>query len=71
MLRKSLKMYFAVAGKEGSVLRSIDIRASFLQAKGFDHEVFLKQPKDVKNEKKIWLLREPLYELNDASRNFG
>ena len=34
LLRESLKMYFAVAANEGFKLRSIDIRAAFLQAKG-------------------------------------
>ena len=33
LLRESLKMYFAVAANEGFKLRSIDIRAPFLQAK--------------------------------------
>ena len=27
-------------------------------------------PKDIKNEGKIWLLKKPLYGLNDASRKF-
>ena len=63
-------MYFAVAANEGFKLRSIDIRAAFLQAKCFDREVYMELPKDVKKEGKIWKLKKPLYGLNDASRKF-
>merc|ERR1712002_185008 len=70
LLRESLKMYFAVAANEGFNLRSLDIRAAFLQAKGLDREVFMEPPKDVKKEGKLWKLKKPLYGLNDASRKF-
>ena len=63
-------MYFAVAANEGFKLRSIDIRAAFLQAKCLDREVYMEPPKDVKKEGKIWKLKKPLYGLNDASRKF-
>ena len=70
MLRESLKLFFVVAANENFKLRSIDIKAAFLQAKGLDREVFLEPPKDVKTEGKLWLLKKPLYGLNDASRKF-
>ena len=70
MLKESLKIYFALATNEGFLLRSIDIRAAFLQARGLDREVFLEPPRDVKIEGKIWRLKKPLYGLNDASRKF-
>lgn len=71
LLRKSLKMYFAVVANEGFKLRSIDIRADFLQAKCLDREVYMDTPKDVKKKGKIWKLKKPLYGLNDASKNSG
>ena len=52
LLRESLKMYFALAANEGFRLRSIKIRAAFLQAKGLDREVYMEPPKDVKKEEK-------------------
>ena len=70
MLRESLKLFFAVAANEGFSLRSVDIRAAFLQAKNLDRKVFLLPPKDVKKDGKIWLLKKPLYGLNDVSRKF-
>ena len=65
MFRELLKLYFAVATNEGFRLTSIDIRAAFLQARGFDCEVFLEPPKDIKSEGKIRLLKKLLYGLSD------
>ena len=59
-----------MAANEGFELRSVDIRAAFLQAKNLDREVFILPPKDVRKEGLIWLLKKPLYGLNDASRKF-
>ena len=50
MLRESLKMYFAVAANEGFKIRSVDIRAKFLQVKGLDREVYMESPSDIKKE---------------------
>ena len=65
-----MKMFFSVAVNEGFSLRSIDIRAEFLQAKALDREVYLEPPKDIKNEGKIWRLKKPVYGLIDAFRQF-
>merc|ERR1712030_28250 len=70
MRRESLKLFLAVAANEGFSLRSVDIRAAFLQAKGLEREVFMLPPKDVQKPGILWRLRKPLYGLNDASRKF-
>ena len=70
MLRESMKLFFSVAANENFNLRSIDIRAAFLQAKDLEREIFLLPPKDVKKEGLIWKLKNPLYGLNDASMKF-
>ena len=70
MLHESTKLFFAVAANEGFVLRSIYIRVAFLQAKCFDREVYIEPSKDVKKERKLWILKKPLYGLNDASLKF-
>ena len=70
MLRESMKLFFAVAANEKFKLRSMDIRAAFLQAKELDRDVFMVPPKDVKKESVLWKLKKPLYGLNDASRKF-
>ena len=70
MLRESMKLFFAVAANEKFKLRSMDIRAAFLQAKELDRDIFMVPPKDVKKESVLWKLKKPLYGLNDASRKF-
>ena len=70
LLRESLKMYFAVVANEGFKLRSIAIKAAFLQARCLDIEVYMKPPRDVKKTGKIWKLKKPLYGLNDTSGEF-
>merc|ERR1712030_114011 len=70
MRQESLKLFFALAANQDFGLRSIDIRAAFLQAKNLEREIFLKPPPDVKKEGTIWKLKKPLYGLNDASRKF-
>merc|ERR1712148_99189 len=70
MRRESLKLFFSLAANEGFKLRSVDIRAAFLQAKTLEREIFLLPPRDVKNEGLLWKLKKPLYGLNDASRKF-
>ena len=51
-------------------LRSIGIRAAFLQAKGLDREVYMEPPKDIRKQGKLWKLKKPLYGLNNASCKF-
>ena len=63
-----MKLFFAVATNEGLKLRSIDIRAVFLQVRELDRDVYLLPPKDIRKEGYIWRLKKPLYGLNDALR---
>ena len=65
-----MKLFFAVAANEDFKLRSIDIRAVFLQAKELNRDVYLLSPKDIRKEGYIWRLKKPLYGLNDALRKF-
>ena len=52
---------------KGYVLRSMDIRATFLEDKCRDREVFLALPKNVRKDGMLWRLKKPLHGLNDAS----
>ena len=69
-LRESGKLFYSVAANEGFELRSIDIRAAFLQSHKIDREVFVEPPSDVKKEGIVWKLLKPIYGLKDASRKF-
>ena len=56
MLQESLKIYSAIAANEGFGIRSVDIRAEFLQARGLDREVYIEPSVDIRKEGKIWKL---------------
>ena len=68
MLRKSMKLFFAVAANQDFKLRSMDIRAAILQARELYSDMFLMLPKDIRKEGYVW--KKPLYGLNDALRKF-
>ena len=59
-----------MVANENFISRTIYIKVAFLQARGLDHEVFLKSPKDVKRDGKIWLPKKSLDGLNGTSRKF-
>merc|ERR1712112_399306 len=68
--KESFKLIMALSANFSFKMVSMDIRAAFLQAKALDREVFVRPPKDIENEGKIWKLLKPLYGLDDASRKF-
>ena len=65
-----MKLFFTVAPNQDFELRSMDIRAAFLQARELDRDVYLLPPKDIRKDGYVWKLKKPLYGLNDASRKF-
>ena len=48
MLRESMKLFFPVTGNQDFELRSMDIRAEFLQARELDRDVFFNATKGYK-----------------------
>ena len=67
---ESLKIMIALAANEYFVLSSIDIRATFLQAKTLDRDVVIKPPEDQRVEGYAWKLKKLLYGLNNVSKKF-
>jgi flavodoxin len=51
-------------------INSIDIAAAFLQGHEITREIYMKPPKDVRPEGKIWKLKCCIYGLNDAPREW-
>merc|ERR1712002_778987 len=68
--KESFKLLMALSANYKFKMVSMDIRAAFLQAKTLDREVFVRPPKDIEKEGKVWKLLKPLYGLDDASRKF-
>ena len=70
-LRDSFRIFLSLAATTRiEKLRSIDIRAAFLQSDKLKRDVFLRLPKDIAEEGFIWKLQKPLYGLTDAGRRF-
>ena len=51
--KESFKFLMALAANEGFKVRSMDIRAAFLQGNKLDREVYMRPPDDIKNEGKF------------------
>ena len=70
-LRDSFRMFLSLAATTKiQKLRSIDIRAAFLQSDKLKREVFVRLPEDIAEEGILWKLQKPLYGLTDAGRRF-
>ena len=50
MLRESMKLFFAVVANQDFKLRSIDIRAAFLQARELDRDAYILPPKNIRKD---------------------
>ena len=70
MSKESFKILLAVAANSNFKLALVDIRATFLQSRSLDRDVFMLPPPDIRKQGIIWRLKKPLYGLDDASRKF-
>ena len=68
--KESFKLLMAISANFGFKLASVDIRAAFLQSRVLDKDVHVEPPPDVKKPGIVWILKKPLYGLDDASRKF-
>ena len=70
--RESLKTFTAIAANQHFKICSIDITGAFLQADKLDRDIFVRPPPDIRKQQPniLWLLKKPLYGLDDSSRKF-
>ena len=63
---------FPDPGDLSRLLGALDIKNAFLQANGFDREVYLRAPceRNSKDTRRVWQLRAPAYGSNDAPAAF-
>ena len=69
-MKESPKLLIALVVNEDLELASMDFRATFLQMKTLNRDVYMKPPEDQRNPGKISKLKKLLHGLNDASRKF-
>ena len=68
--KESFKILMAVAANSNFKLASVNIRATFLQSRTLDRDVFVEPPPNIKKQGVIRKLKKPLYGLDDASCKF-
>ena len=68
--KESFKMLMAVAANSNFKLASVNIRATFLQSRTLDRDVFMLPP-DIRKQGIIWRLKKPLYSVMMLLASFG
>ena len=69
--KDSLRVFIALASSMNWDLRSVDIKAAFLQGNVFDRDVYVKPPREAQcSDQVLWKLSKAVYGLVDASRHW-
>ena len=68
--KQSLRIQFSIAAQNNWKIHSADVTAAFLQAKPLNRKVFVKPVAEAKNEGMLWLLKRPMYGLDDSGRQW-
>ena len=66
----NIKIFAAVASKEGWEICSSDVTCAFLQGAKIDRDVFVRPPKERRVPGVLWKLLKPVYGLVDAPRGW-
>ena len=66
--KQSMRLVFLTAASNNWEIKSLDIKAAFLQGDKIERDVFLRPPGDVCPENEVWKLKRCIYGLNDAPR---
>ena len=66
--KQSMRLVFLTAESNKWEIKSLDIKAAFLQGNKIERDVFLRPPGDACPENDVWKLKRCIYGLNDASR---
>jgi Reverse transcriptase (RNA-dependent DNA polymerase) len=61
-----LRLIISLAVENDWRLGSIDIKAAYLQATGFNREIFVRPPKEDHDDENFWRLEKPSYGLVDS-----
>ena len=66
--KDSLRLQVALAVQKGWSIKTADVTAAFLQSHQMPRKVYVKPPPGVHQEDTLWLLKKPMYGLDDAGR---
>ena len=68
--KTALRIVLALAANYDWSISTIDVKAAFLQGRPINRDIYIKPPREVSIERKIWRLRKTAYGLVDAARNW-
>ena len=68
--RQALRLAFVVASTKLWEIHSLDITSAFLQGNVISRNVYVSPPKEFSEQGKLWQLKQCLYELVDAPREW-
>ena len=68
--KEAIKLALLIAANEGFIVHSGDIKTSDLQEELLKREIFIKPPKELNANGKLWLLLQAAYGIVDGGRLF-
>ena len=69
-MKDSVRMVLAIAAGKGWKVRSLDVKAAFLQGKEIERNLYLQPPPEFRKKGFVWKLKKVVYGLCDASRSW-
>ena len=66
--KTALRIVLALAASYDWSISTVDVKAAFLQGRPVNRDIYIKPPREVSIERKMWRLREAAYGLVDAAR---
>ena len=69
-MRNSIRMLLGIAAGKDWKIRSLDVKAAFLQGKSIERDLYLVPPAEFRTKNKLWKLKKVVYGLCDASRSW-
>ena len=67
--RETLRLLLAILPSLNWEIHSLDVSSAFLQGEAISRNVFIRPPKEFREEGCVWKLKKPLYGLNEAPRS--
>ena len=69
-MKESIRMMLCIAMSRDWKIKSLDVKAAFLQGNKINRTIYLQPPKEFRKPKTIWKLNKVIYGLCDASRSW-
>ena len=64
--KEAVRLTISIAGANGWICNTIDVKSAYLQGKTIEREVYLRPPPEF-NDGKLWKLNKTVYGLSDAA----